>query len=343
MFPCSNFVSLMYSNNLIPTILRPTIVGKTSATLIDHMWTTSSFGNSFNLCESEVILSNITDHYSIFNLFSVGGIVTDERYVEIEKRVITDESKEFLSNRINSWDWECLKNLRSVNEVYDTFIDQFKKLYDESCSVKAVRVKKLDLLKPYITREIIALIKEKHRLQRLFNRRPLTYGNEFRKVRNQVNLVIRNAKANYFKSKLSNNTRNAKETWNVVNAVTGRAGKVELPDQFFIEGNMVSDPKAIANAFNNYFVNIGQSLASNVDHTDNYLRYLTKDIDAVFAFHPVTDAEIIVKIVGSFRSSIPGIDDIPMKLIKENITSLSGIICYVCNLSLRSGIFPKKK
>ena len=154
--PFSNFVSLMYSNNLNPTILRPTRVGKTSATLIDHIWTTSSFGNSFNLCESGVILSNITDHYSIFNVFSVGGIVTDERYVEIEKRVITDESKEFLSNRINSWDWECLKNLRSVNEVYDTFIDQFKKLYDENCPVKAVRVKKLDVLKPYITREIKA-------------------------------------------------------------------------------------------------------------------------------------------------------------------------------------------
>ena len=82
-------------------------------------------------------------------------------------------------------------------------------------------------------KKIKALIKEKHRLQRLFNRRPLTYGNEFRRVRNQVNLVIRNAKSNYFKSKLSNNTRNAKETWNVVNAVTGRAGKVKLPDQFF--------------------------------------------------------------------------------------------------------------
>ena len=60
--PCSNFVSLMYSNNLIPTILRPTRVGKTSATLIDHIWTTSSFGNSFNVCESGNFLSNITEH-----------------------------------------------------------------------------------------------------------------------------------------------------------------------------------------------------------------------------------------------------------------------------------------
>ena len=59
--PCSNFVSLMYSNNLILTILRPTRVGKTSATLIGHIWTNSSFGNSFNMCESGAILSNITD------------------------------------------------------------------------------------------------------------------------------------------------------------------------------------------------------------------------------------------------------------------------------------------
>ena len=72
----------------------------------------------------------------------------------------------------------------------------------------------------------------------------------------------------------------------------------------------------------NNFANIGQSLASNVDHTDNYLRYLTKDINTVFTFHLVTDAEI-VKIVGSFRSSSTGIDGILMNLIKENITSLA--------------------
>ena len=43
----------------------------------------------------------------------------------------------------------------------------------------------------------------------------------------------------------------------------------------------------------------------------------------------------------SFKDSSPGIDDIPMRIIKENIPTLSDVICFICNLSLRMGNFPK--
>ena len=43
----------------------------------------------------------------------------------------------------------------------------------------------------------------------------------------------------------------------------------------------------------------------------------------------------------SFKDSSPGIDDIPMRIIKENIATLSDVICFICNLSLRMGNFPK--
>ena len=50
---------------------------------------------------------------------------------------------------------------------------------------------------------------------------------------------------------------------------------------------------------------------------------------------------IIDGILQSFKDSSPGIDDIPMRIIKENIATLSDVICFICNLSLRMGNFPK--
>ena len=35
-------------------------------------------------------------------------------------------------------------------------------------------------------------------------------------------------------------------------------------------------------------------------------------------------------------------DDLPIKLFKENISFLANIIAYICNLSLETGVFPKQ-
>ena len=59
-----------------------------------------------------------------------------------------------------------------------------------------------------------------------------------------------------------------------------------------------------------------------------------------FNFRPVTRKDII-RIAMSFKDSSPGIDDVPMRIIKENIVTLSDVICFICNLSLRMGNFPQ--
>ena len=83
-------------------------------------------------------------------------------------------------------------------------------MFDEGCPNKTVKIKKLDIKKLYITSEIKKLIRDKHRLQRLYNKKPIMHGIEYRKLRNKLNKIIRNAKSNYFKSKLGNNSNNMK-------------------------------------------------------------------------------------------------------------------------------------
>ena len=38
------------------------------------------------------------------------------------------------------------------------------------------------------------MIKEKHKLQKLYNRKPIAYGDRYRKMRNSLNSVIQKAK-----------------------------------------------------------------------------------------------------------------------------------------------------
>ena len=68
---------------------------------------------------------------------------------------------------------------------------------------------------------------------------------------------------------------------------------------------------------------------------------LNAAIDTRFIFKPVTCDEI-TKIVTSFKSSSPGIDDLPMQLYKDHISHLAVVITYLCNLSVETGIFPKQ-
>ena len=184
------------------------------------------------------------------------------------------------------------------------------------------------------------MLRKKHKLQKMYNKRPITYGDEYRKLRNEVNSKIRVAKSLYLKSKLKE-TRDAKASWKVVNSILGRDNKGTLPNCFNINGEMINDPLKIANTFNNFFSNIGESLSLNFVETDNFLGYLNNDIESRFSFTQVS-LEQVVNIVMSTKDSSPGFDDIPRKLFKDNIAALGHCITHICNLSLSTGVFPKQ-
>ena len=219
-------------------------------------------------------MSNITDHYSVFNVIEVEEAIVESAYIEINKRMLKDENMSILSERIRSYEWKNIERLNNVEEAYKEFNDNLKLMFDESCPNKTIKIKKLDIKKPYITSEIKRLIRDKHRLQRLYNKKPITHGIEYRKLRNKLNKIIRNAKSNYFKSKLENNTNNMKQSWGVISNLLGNDSKAQLPDSFCIDGAIVDDPVVIANAFNNYFSNIGSNIGDRFEQNEEYRQYL---------------------------------------------------------------------
>ena len=130
----------------------------------------------------------------------------------------------------------------------------------------------MDVKKPYISSEIKQLIKEKHKMQRLCNRFPLTYGERYKSLRNRVNSVIKTAKSRYYKEQFDSNKGDSLQSWKVINDALGRNSKCSKnSDSLLVGDSIVTDPKEIADCFNFYFSNIGKNLASKFVESKDFL------------------------------------------------------------------------
>ena len=78
---------------------------------------------------------------------------------------------------------------------------------------------------------------------------------------------------------------------------------------------MVTDPVAIANSFNDYFINVGKSLAHNIVSQIDPLSYIDKSKNCI------TDISVTVNdvkaIVSQLNNSAEGPDDLPASIMKQ--------------------------
>jgi hypothetical protein len=94
-----------------------------------------------------------------------------------------------------------------------------------------------------------------------------TFHESYKRCRNQVNRAIKEAKANYYKSKLEN-SNNAKVCWKVINELLNKQSKCTHINEVKVNGSKVTGDMNIANEFNNFFSIIGPRLANDITPTD---------------------------------------------------------------------------
>ena len=95
-------------------------------------------------------MSNITDYYAIFSVFGECQASSSDAYVEISKRMLSANNREQLKNAIADYDFAPNMNINCIESSYNIISDTLKNLYDRYCPIKNVRVKRLDVFKPYI-------------------------------------------------------------------------------------------------------------------------------------------------------------------------------------------------
>ena len=109
---------------------------------------------------------------------------------------------------------------------------------------------------------------------------------------------------------------------------------------FIIDKSIVSDKTKIANGFNDYFVNVGSSLSSNIHCNVNPLSYVEANPNSMVTPSPTVGD--IINVISSLNNSSAGYDEMPASILKKCIDEYITPITYLVNLSIRQGTFQNE-
>ena len=131
--------------------------------------------------------------------------------------------------------------------------------------------------------------------------------------------TIQEAKLVYYRREFEYNRSNIKRTWSTINDILCKTKHSHQGVKSIISnGRMINDTAEIVNKFNEFFINIGPNLTSNVSRVshETHHKYLTRNILTSFNYSLV-DENHIAKTLASLRTkNSSGHDGISTKLLK---------------------------
>ena len=106
-------------------------------------------------------------------------------------------------------------------------------------------------------------------------------------------------------------------------------------------GNQVfTSPGDIAEAFNNHFTNIGQSVAQEIHSLEVDPLAFINPVNGVFSFQRINIKKVIKLLKAIDVGKVTGLDKISNRLLKIAADVIAPSLTGIFNQSLVTGIFP---
>ena len=171
---------------------------------------------------------------------------------------------------------------------------------------------------PWITPGIVKSCKTKNRiLYRKSHTNSQEVTDRYKTYSFLLVRLIKTLKCNYLTTKLAEFKSNMKETWRILNMVTGRHKKKPPIQSLLIDNDLCEEKKQIADALNNNYIDVKQKIRSEIpDISTTFTSYLRNRNPQSLFMHPLTEHDI-VNIVHKLASKMStGHDNISTKLLK---------------------------
>ena len=334
----SSLIDVFYSNNVFPLITKPTRVTDKTATLIDHILT-----NNFDVNASHIqgiLCNSISDHYAVFHIACNTMMNDSLNDNEVIKRNMSHRNIMRFINEMKNQNWQSVLNESDSQTAYSRFHEIISSNFS-ACFPYRKMAKKYYRNKPWLSTALKESIKRKNKLHAHSKKcgDPVLQC-YYKKYRNKLNQLIKTAERKHYHDLLIEHKSNIKKSWQIIKFVINKR-KYKMPcTKFKLNGTIIDDGIDIANKFNNFFVNVGNTLAKSIPtshkHPNDYISYNASN---TFSLEPVTENEIC-KIIGTFKDSAAGWDGIKPGIVKH----IKEIVCiplkHICNMSFQSGIFP---
>ena len=330
-----DYINMIFTHGFLPIITKATRITDHSATLIDHIYTNANL----ETVTAGIALFDISDHLPIFAYI-------DKSVRRQTKRVYyrdysTFDRKLYIKD-LNEINWEHISDsCLDLHEKTSKVIEIIQTITDRHAPMKlASRSKRKQLNKPWITAAILKSIKHKQKMYRTHyccddNEKK----EEYKRYANMLTKLIKYSKKEYYNHQFHMHKDNLKSTWKVIGTLIKRKTKGQTIPNKLVRNNITySNPKEIAEQFNEYFVNIGPTLASKIETINEDPTRLIQRPSSSFFISPTTPA--VVKDLFSTLNANKSSLDIPNKLIKIACEPLSLLFTNIYNESISSGIVP---
>ena len=329
-----------------PKISLPTRLTDHSATLIDNI-----FCNRIDDNESGIIINHISDHQMVYTYSTEKVYATRVReYDELEtndsQAMNTFLEKLHFSNIADKLN----RDLNSdPNDNLMQLLDIFSHLKNVYLPKRRVRLnKRKHKVQPWMTTAILKSINSRDKLYKSLMLTPrdspdyLEVQRNFKTYKNIIRRSIMIAKRDYYNKLFNKYSKNLKMTWKAINDTLNRhKTKSKFPETFKLsDGKIISDPKEIATAFNDYFISIGELDVVTQPPNCHFTNYLSNKPNCNLQFHPIAQSDVAQIIDNLKPKTSTGIDNISSKLLKRTTDSITSPLTIIINQMMASGIFP---
>ena len=286
------FYVLLSSFGILPFILLPTRIAGNSATIVDNIFT----NNINNTIISGNVVTDFSDHFSQF--ISVQRLKFDFKSISIYKRDYSKFSEKSFREDVSIQKFD--NEFTNVNDQFNDFYFKIEGCVDRHAPYKKLTPKEVKLNdKPWISNELIKMINIKNKL---FYRKKRQPNNEnikrlYNIFRNRVNRDLNKSKKDYYSKYFEDNKKNSKKIWEGIRSIINLSNsKNNSISQLKVDEKIIDDPKEIASALNNFFVNIGPNTEKTIPHNPVIQpdKYLKSKNQVEFLINHISIEEVIV-------------------------------------------------
>lgn len=328
------FLSALY--NLEQLIKEPTRITNTSSTLIDLIFT----NQPNNISNSGVIDLGMSDHSLIYAVRKI--IMPKYRQVRSKVRNFKRFNDNDFVQELSAIPWYLITQCVDPNNSWQIWKSFFLECLDRHAPLIYKSIKQNSI--PWINSDIKKLMRSRdfHK-KRAKKYNSQIHWDKFKSKRNKVNSEIKKAKIVYYQTKFSELSlaKDMKKTWSLVNTLLGKGGKSSNIAEININGNIYNQCEHIAEHLNDYFINIGPTLAAESACSSDYdeLLHNLTDVNSQFKFHTITESNILKHLKNLKVSKATGVDQIPAKILKLSCNIIAPSLTYIFNQSITTGVF----
>ena len=316
--------------NLTQMINQPTRISETSTTLIDVILAS----NTDLVKEARVLPCSISDHDLVYLVLNLKK--DRPKPVYITTRGFKDYDQEAFRKDINA-------DLCSVIDIFDEVDDKlyashriFYDILDSYAPTKEVKIRGRS--NPCVTEEIRALMKTRDHWRKLARKTndPLAWDG-YKNFKREVKRELRLAEHEYAETLIRNNPNNTGCVWKTIRSF--------IPKKSVNRKTYSKEDKLVADEFNQFFTSISQNTIHKIQSLANECNYDLMQPSLVskcyplsqqFTFRTVECVEI-EQIVNSMpMGKAPGIDKIPLRVIKDWTPAILPTLTSIISNSLTS-------